>query len=83
MPSHTYYIDIGEGFLDSNLKDIRKKAIDYLWDNREKATVVVYTSATRKKEVGRITYTGSWPIFVWKPSRGRSCPLRKDGTIKR
>lgn len=81
MPSHTYYIDIDGGFLDSSITNVRKRAIDYLWHHKGVSVVVVYSSAIRNREVGRVIYTGSWPILVWKSSRGRSSPLRKDGCI--
>ena len=83
MPSHVYHADLDGGYSDSDINHIRRKAIEHLWDNRDRAVVIVYTSHTRKKEYGRVIYTASWPIFVWKPSKGRSGPLGKDGTLRR
>lgn len=83
MPSHTFYIDIDGGFLDSDIVNIRRKAIDYMWDCRNTSVVVVYSTASKSREVGRIIYTGSYPIFVWKPNGKPSSALKKDGTISR
>lgn len=83
MPSHTYYIDLDGGFLDSDIVNVRKKAIDYLWENRNVSFVVVYSNAMKRREIGRVIYTASWPIFLWKPVRGHSASLRKDGHTRR
>ena len=83
MPSHTYYIELNGGFLDSDISNVRRKAIEYIWANRKDPTVIVYTNATKRKEVGRVIYTGSWPIFLWKPLGKRNYPLRMDGTVRR
>lgn len=83
MSSHTFYIDTDGGFLDSDLVNIRRKAIDYMWDHRNVPFVVVYSTASKTREVGRVIYTGSYPIFVWKPMGKPSCALRKDGVIRR
>lgn len=83
MPSHTYYIEVDNGFLDSNIANIRRKAIEHLWENRNESEMVVYTNATKKRVVGKVIYTGSWPIFLWKPNKGHSVPLRKDGNTRK
>ena len=84
MPSHTYYIDLNGGFLDSDIANVRRKAIEHIWNNRNEPVIVVYTNATKNNEVGRVIYTGTWPIFVWKPfGKQRQYPLRNSGTVRR
>lgn len=83
MPSHTYYIELYGGYLDSDIANIRKLAIESMWEDRKITSVTVFTSATKNREVGKVIYTGSYPIFIWKPKKGSSIPLRKNGTLKR
>ena len=85
MPSHTYYINLNGGFLDSDIVNVRRKAIEHIWDNRNDPVVIVYSNATMNREVGRVIYTGSWPIFLWKPLGKKQpfYPLRKDGYVRK
>ncbi len=82
MSSHTYYIEVDGGFLDSSISNVRRKAIEHLWGGKKnESVIIVYSSALKRREVGRVIYTGSWPIFLWKPAKGRAIALRNNGNL--
>lgn len=81
--SRKYYIEIDGGFLDTDLSNVRKRAIDYLWLNPKEKQIIVYSSASKRRvEVGRVVYMGSKSsLFQWFLPRGVGRPLYKTGEV--
>lgn len=78
-----YYVELDGGTQDTDLTNIRRKAIDYLWFHPRERSVTVYTSHLKKLEVGTVYYTKSRPLFLWTLSNGKSRPLFRDGNVYR
>lgn len=81
MSKRTYHIDIDGGFSDTELSNVRRKAIDHLWTNPRDEEVVVWSSPSKKRVVvGRVVYTSSNPLFLWV--RGRKArTLYRTGNV--
>lgn len=81
MSKRTYFIEVDGGIIDTDLTKVRKQAIDHLWTNPKDREVVVYTSPSkRRREVGRVVYSASNPLFLWCKGR-HARTLYRNGTV--
>ena len=71
MSKRTYYIEEDGGYVDTELANVRKKAIDHLCSNPKDEEVTVWSSpSVRRVVVGKVVLnTRSRPLFIWISGR--------------
>lgn len=87
MVSRTYYLPMNRnGFTDTSLVNVRKTAIDHM-KKTGRRSMTIYTSHTRKIEIGTIVHSPSnRSLYVWcyrSMGKDMEAPILPDGNISR